>query len=252
MINEDTGEGWKPEINEEGELETPPDWVLENNEVLEDFIADGTYQWVDPGANDDEAADTVIVNQDMCQSPLNEWIATDSQLSVGEEIQNPFIRDELVNEISTWIDQKLANHLDSLDTDIDINAEPATIEELACNTCDMSYAQCLLEYQDGWYCKRYIYCNMVPSSTGSYIELTVPLWTNFLNLSGSLNVTGKVHYQETLKPSGKIIRERCLLVDDHQADGFGAVNNTFVEHEFEAALDDQGRLCRRAGPDPSP
>lgn len=243
--NEDTGQGWHPTFDDEGNMEDPPQWVIEQNPGIMDYINS-------EGHLPPTEEDILLFDLDMCQSLINEWIETSSDATVHTAISDQSIFNDLKAEVKRWANKKISNYVATLDPSLGITVGSMIINTLECKACQMTYYQCLIEYQDGYYCKRYIGCNMIQPNPTSHIDATLPVSSSTYNLSGTLELEGSLRYRETELTTGSILRERCLHVDKRVATGFSLFINGKVESAIDDALDGNGDLCRGAGSDPSP
>jgi hypothetical protein len=160
IINQETGEAWHPTFDEEGEIEDPPEWVVNQNPGIIDYINS-------EGNLPPTPEDTLLLDLDMCQSPINEWIETSSDALVETAITDVSTFSEPKSEVRRWANNKISRYVASQDPSLGVTVSPIIIHALECQKCEMTYYQCLVEYQDGFYCKRYIGCNMSQQNVAS-------------------------------------------------------------------------------------
>jgi hypothetical protein len=82
LINQDTGEIYIPSVDENGDVEDPPDWVPQV----------GGQVRFEP---------QTVVDQDYCDSAVDEWLDNDDDRAVSDAMTDAATRDELFQTIET-------------------------------------------------------------------------------------------------------------------------------------------------------
>ena len=109
LVNQDTGEVYIPTMDEDGNMEEPPDWVpqVEHSEVA-------VFQ------------SEVVVNEDYCWSAVDEWLGNGDGEVVSEAMTDPDTGDELLATIQGWIRAEIADQQENLPDDVTLGVASLT------------------------------------------------------------------------------------------------------------------------------
>jgi hypothetical protein len=127
LVNQDTGEVYRPSLDEDGELEEPPGWVMEN---LDNLVHDDPVIGLDP--------DPIITEIDLCRAPVSDlvWVdaADDGSLALHEVIDDADVYAEVRNDLEIILSQPvlMANYGANLLTDV-VRFFQVTIDSFDCN-----------------------------------------------------------------------------------------------------------------------
>jgi hypothetical protein len=128
LVNQDTGEVYRPSLDEDGELEEPPGWVMEN---LNNIVRDDPVTGLDP--------DPIITEIDLCRAPISDlvWVEeADGEPSpaLHEAIDDADLYAELLDDLEIILSQPvlMANYGANVLTDV-VKFFPVTIDSFDCN-----------------------------------------------------------------------------------------------------------------------
>jgi hypothetical protein len=232
LVNQDTGEGYIPTFDEDGNLETPPEWV---------------------GTDEEHPFESEIVEEsDLCDTPLSDWACTDADIPMSSALSSAALRAQLIDQLTTLVNEAL-NDLeittddyepDEKVTDLRLFGTPQ-IAQLRCNGCNYTYIQCLQDGHPVNFCKRTT-LNCTPGSSvvvtvsaqGMKLILGQPVWVN-----GSITITGSVTYREITTAGGGILPVMCLTVDSWTLTGFSPIQSIVHDQIANLLAAEGGTIC---------
>jgi hypothetical protein len=221
LVDQDTGEGYIPTFDHDGNLEDPPSWVpqVDQSQTATPFHAE------------------VLVDEDYCWSAVDEWIGDGDTSLVYQAMGNVATRGDLFSAVEGWIQSQIADKQDELPAGVTIDT--ASLASLGCPSSTYTYLDCL---QDGisWVtCKRMYPMQAVPSHS----ELTVSLSVSApAGAHGTIALAGGLRYRETTAQFGGPDRLGCFEVGGMTVTGFTGLQGV-VEDQVSDLFDANGELC---------
>ena len=218
LVNQDTGEGYIPTFDDEGNLEDPPSWVPQVDE-----------------SQTTSFRPEVVVDEDYCWSAVDEWLHDDDTSVVYQA--DPDTRDQLVSTIEDWLRSQIAGEQDQLPPSVTLGT--ASLTSLACPSSTYTYLDCLQDGIDWWICKRLYPMQEIPSHS----ELTVSLPASGpAGAHGTITFEGGLRYRETTTQFGGNTRLGCFVLADITVTGFTGLQSV-VETQAEQLFDANDELC---------
>ena len=224
LVNLDTGEGYIPQVDEDGELEEPPEWVYENQQS----------QGIDNGyvAYGDIQSFTGETSVDACLKDTQSWL--ESSAPAGELLHESIDDDAIYRDFVALLDTLLyivGAEISWAYSLVDIHA----IEVTTFN-CQTPYVllDCLDDGFDMFWCKRYI---NAPTDFHSSIGVDITLTT--LGSTGTVSVDGTLDYREVFE-SGSLDRRLACINITRLESTFGSL----IENLIDDVLTDEGDWCQ--------
>jgi hypothetical protein len=228
LINSETGEYYRPEFDEDGNLEEPPDWVDTGDQGEEPFESE------------------VLSEEDICDSDVGLFTCSDQPMSVSTALGFANARASLFAALIEILDGVM-DTFEFVDTDKDGNVtasqvfDPPIIQQFECNDCDYTYIQCLLDGRGVDWCKKHT----LNCQTGNDVTFTVPAsgTTTILGapvtVSGSVTIEGHLAVREITTKNGGTRLVVCIYVDSFTVNGFGVAQG-YVQNQLNTLLAQQG------------
>jgi hypothetical protein len=220
LINQETGEVYIPTMDEDGNIEEPPDWVPQVGHESEVAVFESE----------------VVVNEDYCWSAVDEWLGNGDEEAVLQGITDPETRDELFATIQGWIRTEIAEQQENLPDDVTLGL--ASLTRMACPSSTYTYFDCLQDGIDWSTCKRMYPKQPIPAH--SELSLSVPA-SGSLGTNGTIILEGGLRYRETTRQFGSNLRLGCFGLDDITVTGFVGLQG-FVEEQVRL-LFTNNELC---------
>ena len=172
---------------------------------------------------------------DLCQSPIDFWIPSDSTETVAEAIGEPCVRAELIQHLETYLRDQLYLALWSTP----VQFSQLTITRLACPQCAMTYLECLTQGLGVDFCKRhYLNCPTDPSSALSIdVSLIAPAM-------GTVTFEASAGYRKINDPKDPLPYEWCVTIHAYETAGLGPLDP--VAHHYINDMLAQGAFCAHA------
>lgn len=178
----------------------------------------------------------VLIDQDICLSPINAWIDTDSDQLVHEAISDPLVRSELLDSLQEAF-QIVADSIAESDDRLHIGQ--ATADSIRCPApSTYTLFDCLEEHGNLFDCKG---LPSTPTAMISDLEGTLPVsLVATVNLEGDVFFSGRLNYRELTTESGGVRHEQCFHIVSHAVEGFGLFHGMAedrVDQEVDANRD---------------
>ena len=220
LVNQDTGEGYIPTVDEQGNLEDPPSWVPQ----------------VD-GSQTTAFQPEIVVDEDYCWSAEEEWLHDDDATLVYQAMRDPGTRDQLFSTIEGWLQSQIAAQQDQLDDNVTLGT--ASLTSLACPSSTYTYFDCLQDGINWSICKRLYPMQEVPA----HAEVTVSLPASGpAGTHGTITFEGGLRYRETTTHFGGNTRLGCFVLADVTVTGFTGLQSV-VETKARQLFDANDELC---------
>jgi hypothetical protein len=167
----------------------------------------------------------------ICESPISLWTASESSEPVMSAILDPAVSSELNANLQEYIQGQVYLWSWAIQQELPSFAvDPISVTRLSCETCAMTYDECLQEGLGVTFCKmHYLNC---PSDPPSSVAVQLPITAPF---TGVVTLNGTIGYQEINEP-GDLPYEYCAYFGSYSTQGFSFVGNLIVRN----ALEDSG------------
>jgi hypothetical protein len=210
-----------------GEDGAPPDSdaMAETAEKNEQIMNHWETEWSDIALNEGGS----LSGGGICESPISLWTASDSSESVMSAILDPSMRSELNANLEEYIQGQVYLYAWAIEQEVpSFDIDPISVSSLDCETCAMTYYECLLEGLGVTFCKkRYITC---PTNPPSSVTVRLPITAPF---SGVVTLSGSIGYQE-INESGDLPYEYCAYFSSYSTQGFGLAD-ALVRNALDAS-----------------
>ena len=220
LVNQDTGEGYIPSFDDQGNLEDPPSWVPQV-----DASQTTTFN------------PEVVIDEDYCWSTVDEWLHDDNTDLVYQAMRDSGTRDQLFSTLEDWLQAQIADQQDKLPDSVTLGT--ASLTNLACPSSTYTYLDCLQDGIDWWICKRMYPMQEVPAHAAVTVSLPA---SGPGNAHGTITFQGGLRYRETTTQLGANARRGCFVLDDVTVTGYTGLQNV-VETQAEQLFDANNELC---------
>ena len=215
LVNQDTGEGYIPTFDDQGNPEDPPSWVQQTTAFHPE----------------------VVVDEDYCWSAVDDWLDDGDAALVYEAMPDPGTRDQLFSTIEGWLQSQIAAQQDQLPDSVTLGT--ASLTNLACPSSTYTYLDCLQDGINWATCKRLYPMQEVPT----HAELTVSLPASGpAGAHGTITFQGGLRYRETTAQFGGNARLGCFVLADITVTGFTGLQSV-VETQAGGLFDANDELC---------
>ena len=218
LVNQDTGEGYIPTVDDEGNVEDPPSWVPQ----------------VDEGQAT-EYLPEVVVDEDYCWSAIDDWLDDGTGTLVYQAGSGT--RDQLFSTIEGWLQSQIAAKEDELPDSVTLGR--ASLTNLGCPSSTYTYLDCLRDGISWSICKRQYPMQPIPAH--AELTLSVPA-SGPGSASGTITLQGGLRYRETTTQTGGDARLGCVVLGDITVTGYTGLQG-LVEEKVAGLFDAHGELC---------
>jgi len=220
LVNQDTGEGYIPSVDEKGNLEDTPSWVPQVDESQTTAFQP-----------------EIVVDEDYCWSAEEDWLHDDDATVVYQAMRDSGTRDQLFSTIEDWLQSQIADQQDQLPDSVTLGT--ASLTSLGCPSSTYTYLDCLQDGINWSTCKRLYPMQEVPA----HAEVTVSLPASGPgNAHGTITFQGGLRYRETTTQFGANTRLGCFVLSDVTVTGYTGLQS-LVETQAEQLFDANNELC---------